>query len=303
MLDELGLRRRIFAEEVQMVANLKSARLVDAFARVPRERFLRPGPWLIRAEGDMISQGSAPRSTPDADPRHVLHNIVIAIDPARQLFNGLPSMLGSWIDALAPQPGERVLHVGCGLGYYTALMAECVGASGRVLAFEVDEALAAEARANFAAAGYPQVEVRAGNGVELAGDARASFDAILINAGMSHPHDAWLSALRRGGRMMLPLTVPFPQMGPTLGKGITLLITHRRDASGTVDAPDALDARFFNFVAIYSALGIRNDAFTEPLGKAMTKNPWPSIKRLRLDVHEAAASCWLHADGFCISLE
>src|SRR5262249_33596978 len=134
MVDELTLQRRFFAEEVQMVANLKTARLVDAFARVPRERFLRPGPWLIRGEGDFAG-GNVARPTPDADPRHVQHNVVVAIDPSRQLFNGMPSALGTWIDALALQPGDRVLHVGCGLGYYTALMAHCVGESGRVLAF------------------------------------------------------------------------------------------------------------------------------------------------------------------------
>src|SRR5690349_3554761 len=147
MLDEMALRRRFFAEEVQMVANLRSPRLVEAFATVPREGFLRPGPWLIRGEGDFTGPA---RSTPDADPRHVSHNIVVAIDPARQLFNGMPSALGTWIDALTLQPGDRVLHVGCGLGYYTALIGHCVGERGRVVAIDVDEGLVTEGRDNLA---------------------------------------------------------------------------------------------------------------------------------------------------------
>jgi protein-L-isoaspartate(D-aspartate) O-methyltransferase len=189
------------------------------------------------------------------------------------------------------QPGDRVLHVGCGLGYYTALIAACVGESGRVLAFDVDNDLATEARANLAA--YPQVDVRSGNGIDLpAGEAVVSFDAILINAGMSHPHDAWLAALKPGGRMVVPLTVPFPPMGATIGKGIVVLIQG-----------DQLNARLIAFVAIYSALGIRGAALTEALGKAMARNPFPSIKRLRRDAHEAGAACWMHSERLCLSLD
>jgi protein-L-isoaspartate(D-aspartate) O-methyltransferase len=286
--DSLAPQRRFFAEEVQIVANLRTPRLVEALATVPREQFLRPGPWLIRSEADLTNP---PRSTPDADPRHVLHNVVVAIDPARQLFNGMPSAIGTWIDALTLQPGDRVLHVGCGLGYYSALMAHCVGESGRVLAIDVDDSLVTEARTHLAP--YPQVEVRCGNGIAL--DADDTFDAMLINAGMTHPHPAWLAALRPGGRLILPLTCGFPQMGPTIGKGIVVAIKDRGEP--------ALDARLLNFVAIYSALGIRDQAMEDALGKVMARNPYPAIKHLRRDTHEPSASCWLHGDTFCVSLE
>lgn len=280
-------QRQFFAEEVQSVANLRTPRLIEAFATVPREAFLRPGPWLIRGEGDI---GGPPRATPDADPRHVSHNVVVAIDPARQLFNGMPSALGIWIDTLALQPGDRVLHVGCGLGYYTALMAHCVGDGGRVVAIDVDEGLVAEARENLAA--YPQVDVRGGSGVDLDTE---SFDAILINAGMTHPHPAWLDALGPGGRLILPLTCPFPPLGTTIGKGIVVSIADRGGPS--------LDARLLNFVAVYSAIGIRDAAIEEALGKAMMRSPMPAIRHLRRDAHEPSAGCWFHQDTFCLSLE
>jgi protein-L-isoaspartate(D-aspartate) O-methyltransferase len=280
-------QRRFFAEEVQIVANLRTSLLIEAFATIPREKFLRPGPWLIRGEGDI---GGPPRATSDDDPRHLSHNIVVAIDSARQLFNGMPSALGAWIDALALQPGERVLHVGCGLGYYSALMAHCVGERGSVVAIDVDEGLVADARTNLAP--YPQVEVRGGSGIDVAGDA---FDAILINAGMTHPHPAWLDALRPGGRLILPLTCPFPQLGTTIGKGVVVAIAER--------GGPALDARLLNFVAVYSAIGIRDPAIEEALGKAMMRNPMPAIKHLRRDAHEPSAACWFHQDAFCLSLE
>ena len=142
---ELDVRRRFFAEEIEAVARLRSAALVDALAAVPREGFLPPGPWTVMAESDFTGMSPAKtRLTADADPARVYHNIGVAIDPERQLFNGQPATLAPWIDALELAPGSRVLHVGAGLGYYTAVMARCVGETGRVLAFEADEALAAQ---------------------------------------------------------------------------------------------------------------------------------------------------------------
>lgn len=83
------MQRRFFAEELQAICNIRTPALVEALASVPRENFLRPGPWFIRSEGDF---GSTPRQAPDADPRHVYHDVAITIDPARQLFNGAPGI-------------------------------------------------------------------------------------------------------------------------------------------------------------------------------------------------------------------
>src|SRR5262249_45339227 len=159
------------AEELEAVARLQSSNLVDAFAAVPREQFLRPGPWTVMADVDFMGS-SRTRTTPDADPARVYHNIAVAIDPARQLFNGQPATVGVWIDALDLKPGRRVLHVGSGLGYYTAVMAECVGATGQVAAFEVDDVLAAEAKSNLAS--RPWVDLRTGDASQVDG----SFDGI-----------------------------------------------------------------------------------------------------------------------------
>src|SRR5437867_3502645 len=125
-LMDLDLRRRFFAEELEAVCNFRSPGLLDAFAAVPRERFLAAGPWTVLGDaGDGFMMGGPPRTrtTPDADPARVYHNIAIAIDPARQLFNGQPGTLAVWLDVLGLAPGSRVLHVGCGLGYYTAVIA------------------------------------------------------------------------------------------------------------------------------------------------------------------------------------
>jgi len=302
-MTELDRQRRFFAEEIEAVCRLKTKALVDAFAAVPRERFLPPGPWtvpdgsdlgpmalVIAAKGAGAPAAIRTQRTPDDDPRRVYHNIGVAIDPARNLFNGQPATLAIWLDALGLRPGARVLHIGCGLGYYTALMAHCVGAAGRVLAIDVDETLAAGARRNLSSFG--NVEVVTGNGSALID---SEFDAILVNAGVTHPLDAWLDALSVGGRMILPLTTTMPAMGSTIGKGICLLVVR--------PSPDMFTAQVFAPVAIYSALDVRDPELNERVGKALLSGPaqWASVKRLRRDAHDLESSCWLHLPSCCFS--
>ena len=81
------------------------------------------------------------RST-DADPAHLYHDVLVAIDPARRLNNGQPSYLAFCLDALDLREADCVLHVGCGVGYYTAIAAEVVGPGGRVIGVEIDADLA-----------------------------------------------------------------------------------------------------------------------------------------------------------------
>jgi hypothetical protein len=136
---EIGLRRRFFAEELEAVCKLRTPALVSAFAQVAREEFLPPGPWTVLADSDLSYPiGSGPqrmRSTPDADPARVYHNIAVAIDPERQLFNGQPGTLGFWIDLLELAPGARVLHVGAARRHLRRNPGECRrDASARQLA-------------------------------------------------------------------------------------------------------------------------------------------------------------------------
>ena len=289
---ELALRRRFFAEEIEAVARLRSPALVDALAAVPRERFLPPGPWTVLADADITGMSPAKtRQTADADPARVYHNIGVAIDPERQLFNGQPATLAPWIDALELAPGGRVLHIGAGLGYYTAVMAQCVGPGGRVVAFEADEALAAQARSNLAS--MPWVDVRADASAHPSGE---PFDAILVNAGVTHPLDAWLDALAPAGRMILPLTHAMPAMG-NVGKGLVFLVVRDEGA--------AFSARLAGFVVVYSAVGIRDEFLNAQLGKKMQAGPqqWTAVTRLRRDPHDPSLTCWLHAPHFCLSHE
>ena len=120
--------------------------------------------------------------------------------------------------------------------YYTAIMADVVGPDGRVTASEIDAELAARAQANLAA--HSNVSVHAGNAADFD---PGECDAILINAGVTHPHPKWLASLRPSGSLMLPLTVTAGMgMGANLGKGVFAEITRE---------PDGFSARVVSFLA------------------------------------------------------
>lgn len=97
---DLAAARRFYAEEVRFSANIAAPALVEAFATVPRERFLGPGPWRCGGIDSWMGGDRGYFPTPDASPRHVYHNVIVSIDPARELNNGHPGTLAAWIDAL-----------------------------------------------------------------------------------------------------------------------------------------------------------------------------------------------------------
>src|SRR3984893_6356882 len=168
---ELKIIRRAFAKQVLAACGIRNPRVEAAFAAVAREDFLGPGPWQI------VRWGGGYRATPDPDPVDLYTDDVMGILPQRNLNNGQPSLHAALIAAAAPQPGEHVVHVGAGVGYYTAILAELVGATGRVTAIEFDGELAARATANFAQT--PHVRVVHGDGTRIVFE---PVDVVYVNA-------------------------------------------------------------------------------------------------------------------------
>jgi len=70
-------------------------------------------------------------TTGDDRPSHVYHDVLIALDEARGITNGQPSLWAYLFDHLDLVPKEQILHLGCGTGYYTAIIAELVASAGR----------------------------------------------------------------------------------------------------------------------------------------------------------------------------
>lgn len=193
--------RRAFLDELRLLGAMppgpRTERVLAAFGRVPRARFAGPGPWTL------ISPLHFDRTvrTPDDDPRHLYHCVLIAVDGAKGINIGEPSM---WARALARAdlpPDGRVLQVGAGSGYYSAILAALCGS---VLGFEIEPALARRAQA--ATAGSDDIRIRSGSAVDDLREADGPFDAIVAFAGVTHPPRAWLDRLSPGGRMLLPVT-------------------------------------------------------------------------------------------------
>lgn len=277
--------RRFYAEEVQFAANLTSAALIEALRRVPREKFLGPGPWQI-AIPDVATGTVQYVSTPSADPRHVYHNVVIVLDRARDLTNGHPGTLTHYISALDLAPGNRVYHMGAGAGYYTAIMAEIVGDSGMVIAAEVHPELGPLAKANLA--DRSNVTVHTVDGTQFD---PGECDAMLINAGMTHPLPLWLDRLREGGRLLVPITIP---MAPNLGKGVMLKIVRQGTGYTT---------QIVSFVAIYSATSARDSQLEAVIAKGLASGGLMKVKSLRRDQHAPDENCIVHGNEVCLSLE
>jgi protein-L-isoaspartate(D-aspartate) O-methyltransferase len=279
--------RRFYADEIRFVANLESPALIEAFARVPREKFIGPGPWQVgSAEVRALAaagMGRAVYVTVD-DPRDLYHNVVVVIDAGRDINNGQPSALAHWINALQLQPGNRVYHLGCGVGYYTAIMAEVVGPSGSVVATEIDSDLAGRARENLS--GYANVQVHSVDGAEFD---PGECDAMLINAGVTHPHALWLDRLRDGGRLVLPITLATSE---TLGAGLMTKIVRRFDR---------FSAQGVTPVGIYSCKSVRDPELEPLVRSALTTQVLFKVQSLRREPHEQEATCLVHGKGVCFS--
>jgi protein-L-isoaspartate(D-aspartate) O-methyltransferase len=117
-----------------------------------------------------------------------------------------PAMMAIMLAQLGLAPGLRVLEIGAGTGYNAALMAHIVGPRGRVVSIDLDQDLVDTARANLAAAGLFQVELRRGDGALGAPDA-APFDRIVVTAGAWDLLPAWRDQLAPDGRIVVPMTV------------------------------------------------------------------------------------------------
>jgi protein-L-isoaspartate(D-aspartate) O-methyltransferase len=280
--------RSFYAREVKFAANPATPGLVEAFAHVPREKFLGPGPWQIgSAEGRAMSAAGLMQMAYVSveDPRDVYHNVVVSLDRAKDINNGQPSALARWIDALALKEGDRVYHLGCGVGYYTAIMAEVVGPGGSVVGLELQPELAERAKKNLAA--YANVKVEAGDGAAFDPGER---DAMLVNAGVTHPRTIWLERLRPGGRLVVPFTLA---MNATTGQGVMTKIVRERGGYST---------ELVSPLAIFSGGSMRDQELEPLMLKALTSGGLLKLKSVRCDAHEPAESCVLHGKEVCLSL-
>jgi protein-L-isoaspartate(D-aspartate) O-methyltransferase len=285
-MEDLSSARTRYAELIRQTAQLRSERLVSALSEVPREDYLGPGPWKIMRHIFPLKY----EDTPDGNPAHIYDDVLVALDYARGLNNGLPSGLAKWIDAMDLEPGDRVVHAGCGTGYYTALIAHVVGNAGRVIAIEYDADLAARARINLR--NFPQAEVIAGDATKLD---PGPADAIFVNAGATHPHPLWLDSLKPNGRLVFPMVrwLDGARFGAAnAGWGVMIRVQRMRSGHS---------AQWLSPCGFYPCFGAVDAEADRRLGEAFAQNGLTEVHSLRREAHERDSSCLLHGEGYCFS--
>jgi len=282
---ELAIVRRAYAKHVMAAAGVADRRVEAAFAAVRREHFLGPGPWPI------LRWGRGYEPTPSRDPVYLYDDVLVGIIPERNLNNGQPWLHAMLIASAAPRRGEHAVHIGAGVGYYTAILHRLVGRTGRVAAIEFDPGLAERTAANFA--GQRNVRVAQGDGSQVAFD---PAEIIYVNAGATRPADAWLDRLAEGGRLILPLTTNQGFQGP---ESIPI---ERRGAVFRIERHgDEFSARRISAVAIFPCEGMRDPQSEAALATAFEKGDGREVTRLyrRGDLPEE--QCWLRAPGWCLA--
>ena len=279
-MDDLRSARKRYAESIRQKTNLLSEHLVRALAEVPREDYLGPGPWKIMRFVFPLKY----EETPDANPAHIYDDVLVALDQYRGLNNGLPSAVAGWLDVMNIQPGEHVVHVGCGTGYYTALIAHLVTESGRVTAIELDTQLADRARTNLRSFG--QVEVVAGDATRYDS---GPVDAIFVNAGATHPCPLWLASLKPSGRLVFPM---IRWAVGVAGWGVMMRIERTQTRFAV---------QWLGPCGYYPCFGAIDREADRRLGEALVKSGLTDARSLRVEGHDPEESCLLHGNGYCFS--
>ena len=208
MVDDLLARRIIQTPDIER-----------AFRRVPRHAFL-PRPFILPVD-PLLTQ-----LVETDDPARVYTDIPVVLRRDKYVTCGTPSTGALQLELLTPAEGMRVLHVGAGSGYYTAILAEIVGERGTVVGIEYEPDLAEMSAGFLARAAYTNVTIRAGDGA-LGIPEAAPFDRILVSAGSGDIAPAWIAQLADDGRLVFPFCHP-SMLGPAISSGVILAI-HQTD--------------------------------------------------------------------------
>jgi len=172
----MDARSRMVAEQIA-ARGVRAPRVLDALRRVPREVFVPD------------DQGSAYEDRP------------IPIGYGQTISQ--PYIVGYMTEALQVEPSHRVLEIGTGCGYQTAVLAEL---AEQVYSIEVLAVLAERARRTLDGLGYTNVEIRVGDG-HAGWPEQAPFDRILAAAAPPEIPPALLDQLADGGILVIPVGV------------------------------------------------------------------------------------------------
>lgn len=170
------------AERFSMVENqlrqrgISDERLLAAMSKVPRHEFVGQQNW---------------------NEAYADHPIPIA----EKQTTSQPYMIAAMVQAAEIKPEDRVLEIGAGSGYQTALLAEL---ASQVFAVERYASLAEAAQKTLERLGYRNAKIVTGDG-SLGLAQAAPFDAIIVSAAAPRIPQALMDQLAVGGRLLVPV--------------------------------------------------------------------------------------------------
>ena len=170
-------KARLNMVEAQIAARgIADARVLEAMRKIPRHLFIE------EALSDRAYDDSA---LPIGEKQTISQPFIVAL----------------MTQALALQATDKILEIGTGSGYQTAILAEL---AARVYSIERVKPLALKARERLDRLGYRNVAIRNGDGTYGWGES-APFDAILVAAGSPSIPSMLVEQLREGGRLVIPV--------------------------------------------------------------------------------------------------
>jgi protein-L-isoaspartate(D-aspartate) O-methyltransferase len=200
---EMTAERQRMVDQQLRARDIRSPRVLDAMSAVPRHLFI-----------------------PEASRRDAYDDSPVPIGHGQTISQ--PYIVAFMTQALEIGPADRVLEIGTGCGYQTAVLARL---AGRAYSIEIVAPLAERARETLSALGYRNIEIRTGNGY-LGWPEQAPFDRIIVTAAPDEVPETLVQQLKVGGLMAVPV-----------GTAMQELRILRRTASGT-ETLQTLPVRF-----------------------------------------------------------
>lgn len=180
-MDYASLRKKMVREQLQS-RGIKERKVLDAFYKIERHKFV-PRDLAGSAYGDYP----------------------LAIGEGQTISQ--PYIVALMTEALELTGAEKVLEIGTGSGYQTAILAQLCR---KIYSIERIPLFAQRAKELFDSLGYSNIEITAGDGT-LGWPGEAPFDRVIITAATSRIPEPLVEQLKEGGRIIMPLGDSFSQ--------------------------------------------------------------------------------------------
>jgi protein-L-isoaspartate(D-aspartate) O-methyltransferase len=208
MMNFENARKRMVENQI-VARGITDRRLIDAMLKVPRHLFV---------EEAMASQSYSDSALPIGEKQTISQ----------------PYMVALMTETLRLTGAEKVLEIGTGSGYQTAILAQL---AARVYTIERIRSLALKARKALDSLGFLNVNLRIEDGTG-GWEAEAPFDAILVTAGAPDVPRQFIDQLKTGGRLVIPVGTQLDQV----------LVRFTKGTDGSISREDLGNCRFVKLI-------------------------------------------------------